>query len=104
MQVLVHCFGSLVFFAALLTGKLKGKIRCVVASQVAAFPIGSLVNRFKSNGCFGEILAKLGMKSITAYVDQDSPWNEKALNIMTRNFAKATTASDEICSSGVCHG
>ena len=89
--------------ASVLMGRLEGKVRSILTSQVCATPIGRFVNRFKSAGCFSGMFSKLGVKSLTAYVDKDSPWSEKTLNLMTRNFANVTTKYDQHCSSEVCH-
>ena len=89
--------------ASVLLGKLEGKVRCILSSQVCATPIGSMVNKFKSQGCLSSLVTKSGLTSLTAYVDENSPWSEKTLNFITRNFAFATTKADQHCSSEVCH-
>ena len=99
----MHCFGAIAAIASVLLGKLEGKVRCILTSQVSATPVGSLVNKFKSQSCLSSLFAKSGVTSLTAYVDKDSPWSEKTLNHMTRNFAYVTTKADQHCSSEVCH-
>lgn len=100
---MVHCFGAIAAIASVLLGRLEGKIRCILTSQVSATPIGNVVNKFKSHGCFSSLTKAAGVKSLTAYVDKESPWSEKTLNHMTRNFAFATTRTNQHCNSEVCH-
>ena len=103
IQIVIHCFGAIAVTASVLLGRLEGKVRCILTSQVSATPIGNVVNKFKSHGCFSALAKAAGVKSLTAYVDKESPWSEKTLNHMTRNFAFATTKTDQHCNSEVCH-
>ena len=104
MQVLVHCVSSLVFFSSLLTGRLAGKIRNVVASQVGATPIGSFANRIKANGRLTGFLSDgLKVKTVTTCTDKNTTLKGRIFNSMVETVANVTTASDEHCSSDICH-
>ena len=89
--------------ASLLLGKLEGKVRCILTSQVASTPIGSIANRFKSKSCLSHLIKMSGIEAFTAYVDEKSPWSEKAFNFLTRSFAFLTTKVNQHCSSEICH-
>ncbi|HEY2951983.1 MAG TPA: alpha/beta fold hydrolase [Verrucomicrobiae bacterium] len=78
VQMVVHCFGSTTFFMAMLAG-LHG-VRSVVASQIAAHTVGGLMTKLKTGLHVPELLDKLGIKSLNAYVDANADWQDKLFN------------------------
>ena len=91
----MHCVSSLAFFSSILTGKLDGKIRNVVASQVGATPKGTFSNKIKPTGCLPGLF--------TTYTDKNTTLDGRIFNSIAETYADMTTASDENCSSEICH-
>lgn len=79
---MAHCAGSLVLFASLLSGALEGKVRNVVASQVAANPMPCSFNKLKAGLHIPGVLESLGFEGLTV----DRPLGPKGSSI---NLLKA---------------
>ncbi|XP_072045964.1 lipase member K-like [Amphiura filiformis] len=103
VQVVVHCVGSITFFMSMLSGQLEGKIRSIVASQVAFCTIPSAVNWLKAHSRLTKILHGLGVQGLSAYTDSKAGIMSRALNMFVENFTDATTPFDEHCDNHVCH-
>jgi len=67
VQMVVHCWGSTTFFMAMLAG-LKG-VRSAVASQIATQIRAPLSTHLKTGIHLPSFLNAVGIKSLTAYVD-----------------------------------
>lgn len=98
VQMVVHCFGSVSFFMAMLKG-LQG-VRSAVCSQVATHLVGPAMTRLKCGLYVPEFLNTLGMKSLTAYIDSHADWDarlyETAMNLYPIPLSQR-------CDSPVCH-
>lgn len=98
VQMVVHCYGSMVFFMAMLAG-MQG-VRSAVASQIACHVDASPYNRLKSGLHVPGVLQKLGVESLTAYSDKRSEW----LDVLYDQALKLEPLQgEERCSSDVCH-
>jgi cholesterol oxidase len=97
-QMLVHCYGSTTFFMAMLAG-LKG-VRSAVCSQIATDIVAHPITRFKTGIHMPDALAKLGVKSLTAYTDSNAGWMDKLFNDALRLYPLEHA---EHCDSPVCH-
>ena len=103
VQVFAHCASSVMLFASLLSGRLEGKIRCIVASQATFCTVPSTTNRMKSTLKLPHILHKLGVEGLSAYTDEMAKLKGKALNHFVENFADAALKVEEQCDNSVCH-
>ncbi|XP_072019060.1 uncharacterized protein [Amphiura filiformis] len=103
VQVVVHCVGSITFFMSMVSGQLEGKIRSIVASQVAFCTIPSAVNWLKAHTRVPNILHGLGVQGLHAYTDSKAGIMSRALNMFVEAFSDATTSFDEHCDNHVCH-
>jgi cholesterol oxidase len=75
VQMVVHCFGSTTFFMAMLAG-LQG-VRSAVVSQIAAHMKTPLLSRLKAGLYLPSVLDRIGVDSLTAYVDAHANWMER---------------------------
>ena len=103
IQVVVHCVGSITFFMSMLSGQLQGKIRSIIASQVAFCTVPSTINWLKAHTRVPNILHGLGVQGLTAYTDSKAGFMSRAVNVITEAFTDATTSFDEHCDNHVCH-
>lgn len=78
IQAVVHCHGSSTFFMAMLAG-LQG-VRSIVASQIATHTVGAFMTKLKTGLHVPELLEKLGVKSLNAYVDAHADWKDRLFN------------------------
>lgn len=100
---MAHCAGSLVLFASLLAGALDGKVRNVVASQVAANPMPSSFNKLKAGLHIPGVLGSLGIEGITVDTDDQASWTERLFNQFVKGVDKVFLPYDEMCRNPVCH-
>jgi cholesterol oxidase len=101
VQVVAHCFGAATLVMAMLAG-LQG-VRSAVCSQVATHLVAPLTTRVKCGIHFPELLARLGIRSLTAYAAQQAghdSWHERLYDLALRLLAPG---GPEGCSSPVCH-
>jgi cholesterol oxidase len=98
VQVVAHCYGSISFFMAMLKG-LKG-VRSMVCSQVATHPVGPVMTRVKCGIYVPEFLERLGVKSLTAYVDNHANWEARLYETAMKLYP---IPSAQRCDSPVCH-
>ena len=97
----MHCVSAVGFWISLLSGKVKGKIRTAIISQSVAIPEGSFMNQLKSKAHLSQFLDSMGVKTVSAYTDNEKKSN--AMNCFARKIANASTSKNEHCSSDVCH-
>ncbi|XP_072019059.1 uncharacterized protein [Amphiura filiformis] len=97
IQVMGQCGGSLLVFASLLSGQLEGKIRCLIASQVAFFthPEKSTWKVNVPHLLYGD--------GLTAYTDTEVGWKGRFVNRLFETAADLSTEFGEHCSNSVCH-
>ena len=100
---MAHCAGSLVLFASLLSGALEGKVRNVVASQVAANPKPSSFNKLKAGLHIPGVLGSLGIEGLTVDTDDEASWIEKLFNTFVKGVDYVFLPYDEMCHNPVCH-
>ena len=103
VQVFAHCASSIMFFASLLSGSLKGKIRSIVASQATFCTVPSPTNKLKAKLRLPQILHKIGVDGLSAYTDELAKLKGKALNHFVENFVDVALKMDEHCDNSVCH-
>ena len=91
-------------FCALLSGKLIGKVRNIVASQLAFTPGARCLNYMKAKSHFSGMLSDgFGIKYAVTYTDTKAEWKGKLFNVVSKAWSKITLPSSEACSSDVCH-
>ena len=100
---MAHCIGSWVVFASLLSGVLEGKVRNVVASQLAANPIPSSFNKLKVGLYFPGVADSLGIKGLTADTDDQAAWTERLFNQFVKGVDHVFLPYKEMCRNPVCH-
>jgi cholesterol oxidase len=98
VQMVAHCYGSISFFMAMLKG-LKG-VRSAVCSQVATHLVGPVMTRSKCGIYVPELLDSLGVKSLTAFVDDHADWEARLYETAMKLYPIPST---QRCDSPVCH-
>jgi cholesterol oxidase len=98
VQMVVHCFGSTTFFMAMLAG-LEG-VRSAVCSQIANDVRAVPLTRFKSGLHVPDVLARLEVKSLTAYVTTHTDWKDRLFDEALKLYP---LEAEEHCNSDVCH-
>lgn len=98
VQMVVHCFGSVSFFMAMLKG-LQG-VRSVVSSQVATHLITAPITGAKCGLYIPEFLNMLGFKSLNAFVDDRAGWDARLYETAMRLYPMPLR---ELCANPVCH-
>ncbi len=98
LQAVAHCAGSNALVMSLLNG-LQG-VRSMVCSQTLTDFYTPKLTRLKA-GLFMPGLMKLtGIKSLNAYVDENSDWKQKLLDMALRFHP---LESEERCQNANCH-
>jgi cholesterol oxidase len=98
IQVVAHCFGATTFTMAMLAG-LQG-VRSSVISQISTHITTPALTHVKTGLHIPEVLAALGVNSLTAYVDSHADWKDRLLDAALRLYP---VGRDEHCRSKVCH-
>ena len=98
VQMVVHCWGSTTFFMSMLAG-LQG-VRSVVASQIATHFVVPTMNKIRTGLHLPEFLDKIGIKSLTAYVDSHADWWNRLYDDSLRVYP---VPLDNLCNNPVCH-
>lgn len=98
VQMVVHCWGSTTFFMSMLAG-LQG-VRSVVASQIATHFVVPTVNKIRTGLHLPEFLDKIGVKSLTAYVDSHADWWN---HLYDGALSVYPVPLDNLCNNAVCH-
>ncbi|MGH9328029.1 MAG: alpha/beta hydrolase [Terriglobia bacterium] len=98
VQMVVHCFGSVSFFMAMLKG-LKG-VRSAVSSQVATHLVTAPVTQLKCGLYVPEFLKLLGIESLNAYVNDKTGWEGKLYEATLRLYPMPP---EQLCTNPVCH-
>lgn len=98
VQMVVHCFGSSTFFMAMLAG-LQG-VRSAVCSQIATHIVSPTMVNVKTGLHVPEFLDKLGIKSLTAYVDTHADWENRLFDQALKLYPVGIT---QHCNNPVCH-
>ena len=75
VQMVAHCFGSTVFFMAMMLG-LKG-VRSAFISQIAAHIKAPILSKIKAGLHLPEVLTAIGIDSLTAYADTNTSGIER---------------------------
>lgn len=98
VQVVAHCFGATTFAGAMLSG-LTG-VRSAVLSQIATDFVVPLASRIKAGLRDPDILAALGVDTVTAYTDTHANWKQKVFSAAARLIPDQ---GEQPCDSDVCH-
>ncbi len=96
VQMVVHCYGSTTFTMAMLAG-LQG-VRSAVCSQISTHIVAPTLNRIRTGLHLPDILDRLGVKSLTAYVDAHADWHSRLYDEALKFYPKP-----EHCDNPVCH-
>jgi cholesterol oxidase len=95
VQVVAHCFGSMTFLMAMLSG-MTG-VRSAVCSQVTTHPVMTPFNKARTQVRTGRILQGLGVRTISPDVARTVP--DEILDLVLR---LVPIPRDERCGSAVC--
>ncbi len=97
-QMVVHCFGATTWTMGVLGGYIKN-VRSAIVSQVSIYvKVGALAN-LKTGLYVPEFLDKVGINSLTAYVDKESDWENKLYDKMLKLYP---IQKEEQCQNPVC--
>ena len=103
VQIVAHCAGSTVLFCSLLSGALDGKVRNVIASQVAFKTLLHGPMKLRT-GIYNPNLSKaLGLPGLTAVTDNTASGTEALMNNFVKALSYVDLPYDELCSNPVCH-
>ncbi len=98
VQMVVHCFGSTSWTMSMLGGYLTN-IRSAVVSQVSTHIKVPTLTKIKTGLHLPAFLDKLGIDTLTAYVDDNSKWVEKFFDDALRLYP---IQKEEQCDNPVC--
>lgn len=98
VQMVVHCYGSTAWTISMLKGHLR-YVRSAVCSQVSTHMKTPSLTRLKTGLHLPSFLDKLGIESLTAYVDRESGWLDKTFDTALRLYP---IEEEERCASEVC--
>ncbi|MGI8513588.1 MAG: alpha/beta fold hydrolase [Acidimicrobiia bacterium] len=99
VQMVVHCYGSTVFFMSMLSGALSG-VRSAVASQATPHIEAAMVLRGKLEMRLPEILDVLHVETLNAYTDSHGGWLGR---LYDRALQLYPLEHEERCPSATCH-
>lgn len=85
VQILAHCVGSMTFLMSMLAGKLKGKVRSAICSQLAFYPTSPPINEFRAGLRIASFLTMLGVETMTTDVDADK-WEDQLADALLKGF------------------
>ena len=100
--MVAHCVGSLVNYAALLSGRSAGKIRNLISMQLAANPIANQFNELRSGIYLPEALEMLGVDGFDASPESTADVTEKLFNSFVKDVSHYFPYRER-CQSYVCH-
>lgn len=98
VQMVVHCFGATVFFMAMLSGALEG-VRSAVVSQATAHVDAAPLLRMKAILRLARVFRVVGIDTLNAYTDTDTPLAGRAWNQLLRLYP---LPREERCASPTC--
>ncbi len=98
VQMVAHCVGSITFSMAMLAG-LEG-VRSAVCCQVATHMVAPPLTRIKCGLHFPGFLKALGVKSLTAFVDNQAKWKDRLYDQALKLYP---ISGRERCHDPVCH-
>jgi cholesterol oxidase len=96
VQILAHCVSALALMMSLLDGRLDGKVRSVICSQVGAHPVVAPQNEVKVGIYLANVLRLFGVQQLSASFNARS-WGSWALDQLFRLIP-----TRERCNSPVC--
>ena len=99
VQMVVHCFGATIWSMSMLGGWLHG-VRTAVCSQVSTHMKLPSLTKMKTGLHLPGFLAKMGIKSFTAYTANDVRWPEKFFDKALKFYP---IQKEERCNNPVCH-
>ena len=101
--MVAHCVGSLINYAALLSGRTTGKIRSLVSIHLAANPITSPFNKIKAGIYIPGTLDMLGVSGMDAIPGSTVQVMDNLFNIFVKDVSEEFFPYKERCQSTVCH-
>jgi cholesterol oxidase len=99
VQAIVHCYGATTFFMSMLAG--LQHVRSIVCSQIACNVVVPAATTIKTGIHLPSVLDKLGVDSLTAYVDSHENWVDKLYDKAVAIYALAEAQGQ--CNNPVCH-
>ncbi|XP_078359087.1 uncharacterized protein LOC144643643 isoform X2 [Oculina patagonica] len=103
LQVVAHCVGSLINYAALLSGRTTGKIRNMISISLAANPITGQFNDVKIGIYIPGTLEMLGVSGMDAAPENTAQVMENLFNAFVKHVSDSGIQYKERCQSSVCH-
>ncbi len=76
VQMILHCVGSMTFLMSMLAGKLEGKVRSAICSQLSFYPLSPPLNEFRAGTRVASVLSALGVDTLTTDFDS-SNWLDR---------------------------
>lgn len=98
VQMVVHCFGSTVFFISMLSGALT-HVRSAVASQAMPYVDGAPALRMKASLRLARVLQAVGIDTLDAYTDTDTSWRGRIWDTALKAYP---IPGDERCGNPIC--
>ncbi len=98
IDVMAHCVGSITLFMALLSG-LSG-VRSIVSAQIACNFYPAEQVRWKAGLHLPNVLEMLGVKSLTAYADENENWEQKLFDKFLKLYS---VPLEGYCNNPTCH-
>ena len=101
--MVAHCVGSLINYAALLSGRTAGKIRNLVSLQLAVTPMTGQFNQLKAGIYIPGTLETLGVSGMDAAPESTAQVTDHLFNSFMKDVSENFFAYKERCQSTVCH-
>jgi cholesterol oxidase len=98
IDIMAHCVGSITVFMAVMRG-LRG-VRSIISAQIASDFVPAPQVRWKCGLHTPQLLEALGIKTLTAYADENSDWEDKLFDKFLKLY---TTPLAGVCNSPSCH-
>lgn len=98
----MHCFGSVITFGALLSGRLTGKIRSMVCTQLSATPQVDNFNNLKLGLYIPGTLEALGVPGLSPSKSLGK-LTDHLLNTFAKDISQVFIPYEERCHNHVCH-
>ena len=100
--MVVHCVGSMINYAALLSGRTTGKIRNIISTQLAVNPITGQYNELKTGIYIPGTLQMIGVPGLDP---SESPekLTDRLFNAFVKDVSNVFNSYKERCQYHVCH-
>jgi hypothetical protein len=96
VQILAHCVSSLALIMSLLDGRLAGKVRSVICSQVGAHPIVAPQNEVKVGIYLANVLRLFGRQQLSASFNPRT-WGNWTMDQLLRLYPTRERCNNPVC-------